>query len=141
MTTTGLSKVQEQRVFNSEEVEKLRELLGTLEKPSGACSLAFSGKSSSFGLNVSDKSLICSWIIDFRATDHMTHSSQHFITYTPCPSNRKIVVADGSLTTVASLGNIQITPSFVLKNVLHVPKLSTNLVSIQKLPQDTIICL
>ena len=40
------------------------------------------------------------------------------------------------MTTVASLGHIQISSLLVLKNVLNVPKLSTNLVSIQKLTQD-----
>ena len=66
----------------------------------------------------------------------MTNSSLQFKTYTPCPSNRKILVADGSLTTVAGLGDIQITSQLTLKNVLHVPKLSTNLLSIQKLTHD-----
>ena len=33
-------------------------------------------------------------------------------------------------------GDVQVNPNLVLKNVLHVPYLSTNLVSIQKLTQD-----
>ena len=66
----------------------------------------------------------------------MTHLSNKFSTYSPCPSNRKIVTADGSLITVAGLGDVKITPLVTLKNVLHVPKLSTNLVSIQKLTKD-----
>ena len=68
----------------------------------------------------------------------MTHSSNQFKTYTPCPSNRKIVLADGTTTTVAGVGDVQVNPDLVLKNVLHVPRLSTNLVSIQKLTQDLI---
>lgn len=66
----------------------------------------------------------------------MTHSSQNFSTYRPCPSTRKITTADGSLITVTGLGNIPINPCIALKNVLHVPKLSTNLISIKKLTQD-----
>ena len=76
------------------------------------------------------------WILDSGATDHMTHNPNHFKTYLPCPCNRKIVVADGTTTTVASIGDVQVTSNLVLKNVLHVPHLSTNLVSKQKLTQD-----
>ena len=70
------------------------------------------------------------------AIDHMTYSSLLFSTYNPCLSNRKISIAIGSLTTVAGLEDIQVTPSFVLKYVLHVPKLAINLVSIQKITKD-----
>src|ERR1051325_3805765 len=38
--------------------------------------------------------------------------------------------------TAAGQGEVQINPSITLKNVLHVPKLSTNLISIQKLTKD-----
>ena len=58
------------------------------------------------------------------------------VTYLPCPSNRKIVVANGTTTTVAGIGDVQVTSNMVLKNVLHVPQLSNNDVSIQKLTQD-----
>ncbi|KAL6347733.1 hypothetical protein AAG906_026262 [Vitis piasezkii] len=66
----------------------------------------------------------------------MTSKSQLFHTYTPSPSNKKIAVVNGSLATVAGFRDIYITPTLILKNVLHVPKLSTNLVSIQKLNHD-----
>jgi hypothetical protein len=71
--------------------------------------------------------------MDSGAIDHMTYSLNGFSTYLPCPSSRKIATADGSLTTIAGVGNVKIGPSLILKNVLHVPRLSTNLVSIQKL--------
>ena len=126
---------QEQAVnqmeFNKEEIEKLRGLLGSLEKTGGSlektggtCSLAFSGKfSTSQGLHVSDKVIQELWVIDSGATDHMTHSSLHFCTYSPCPSNRKITVADGSLITVAGLGNIQLSPFITLKKCVACPKI------------------
>ena len=109
-------------------------MLGTLEKPSGACSLALASKSLiSHALSASNINFPNSWIIDSKATEHMTNSSLKFSTYSPCPSNKKIALVDGSLTIVAGKGEIKIHPSLVLKNVLHVPKLSTNLVSIHKL--------
>ena len=103
----------------------------------GMCSLTLSGENLiSLGLNSSSNEFRNAWILNSGATDHMTHNPNQFKTYLPCPSNRKIVVADGTTTTVASIGDVQVTSNLVLKNVLHVPQLSTNLVSIQKLTQD-----
>ena len=95
-----------------------------------------SAPSFSFCINASNKVYEDSWVIDSGATDHMTPKSQLFHTYTPSPSNKKIAVANGSLATVASFGDIYITPTLILKNVPHVPKMSANLVSIQKLTHD-----
>ena len=66
----------------------------------------------------------------------MTFESSLFITYSACPRTRKVVTADGSLATVAGIGDVQINSSLTLKNVLHVPKLSSNLISIHKLTHD-----
>ena len=66
----------------------------------------------------------------------MTYNPNQFKTYLSCPSNRKIDVAEVTTTTVAGIGDVQVTSNLVLKNVLHVPQLSINLVSIQKLTQD-----
>ena len=41
---TNQSEGQEKGGLNMEEVEKLRSLIGSLDKPSSACSLALSGK-------------------------------------------------------------------------------------------------
>ena len=111
--------------------------MGTLEKPSGTCSLVLSSKFPiSIGLKVSDETFVKSWVIDSNATNHITHSSLQFKNYNPCPSSGKIVIADGSLKTVVGVRDVQISPTLTLRNVLHVPKLSTNLVSIQKLTKD-----
>ena len=69
----------------------------------------------------------------------MTPKSQIFHTYTLSLSNKKIIVVNGSLATVTGFRDIYITPTLILKNVLHVPKLSTSLVSIQKLIYDMIL--
>ena len=132
-------KSHEPDKLNREEIEKLKSLLGALEKPpeTGTCSLAFKSKFSSlYALNVSCTTFPNSWVIDSGATDHMTHSSHKFITYDPCLSNRKISTADGSLSTIAGQGNVLINQALTLKNVLHVPNLSTNLLSIHKLTKD-----
>ena len=90
----------------------------------------------SISLYASDTSYDKPWIIDSGATDPMTSESSLFITYSPCPSTRKVTTAKGSLTTIASIGDVQINSSLTLKNVLHVPKLSSNLISIHKLTHD-----
>ena len=76
------------------------------------------------------------WIIDFGATDHMTSCAKLFSSYTPSPGNVKVKIADGSLSTVAGTGSIEIYPNIVLNLVLHVLKLSYNLISISKLTRD-----
>ena len=45
-------------------------------------------------------------------------------------------MVDGSLTTIVGVGDVQISSTLKLRNMLHVSKLSTNLVSIRKLTQD-----
>ena len=40
-------------------------------------------------------SFLGSWVIDSGATDHMTHSTQKFSTYNPCPSNKNIATVVG----------------------------------------------
>ena len=93
--------------FNSEEIEKLRSLLGSLDKPTGTCSLALLGTPSFFFcINVSHRVYDDYWIIDFGAIDHMTSKSQLFHIYTPSPSNKKIAMTNDSLTTVAGFGDI-----------------------------------
>ena len=79
---------------------------------------------------------IGSWIIDSGAKYHMTKSSYDFVSYNPCPSNKKISTADGTVITVAGWGDVVINLKFVLKNVFHVPKFSVNLVSVHKLTKD-----
>ncbi|KAF7808357.1 Retrovirus-related Pol polyprotein from transposon TNT 1-94 [Senna tora] len=52
-------------------------------------------------------------------------------------STRKITIADESVTTVAGQGNVCLNNHIILKDVLHVPKLCTNLISVHKLTVDS----
>ena len=102
----------------------------------GMCSLTLLGEALvSLELNAPNNEFRNAWILDSGAIDHMTHNPNQFKTYLPYPRNRRIVVADGTTITMASIGDVQVTSNLVLKNV-HVPQLSTNIVSIQKLTQD-----
>src|SRR4051812_14758705 len=124
--------------FNPEEITKLRELLDSLGKPTntGSSSMALSGSSHPYALSVIQSTEKETWIVDSGATNHMTHSSTEFISYTPCPSNKKIVTADGTFITVAGKGDIPLSQNLILRDVLHVPKLSAKLLSIHKLTTD-----
>ena len=77
------------------------------------------------------------WIIDSRASDHMTNSFKLFQSYTPCLGNRKVKITDGSFSTIAGKGLIQISEKINMKSVLHVPKLTCNLLSVSKLSKDS----
>jgi len=107
--------------LNQDKVEQMRSFLNKLDKSLASCSLAHSGmfgKFPSFGLNASDKNYNPYWIQDFGATDHMTPLPKHFSSYIPCPSNKKISTADGSLMIVAGQGEVQISPSITLNCLL-----------------------
>ncbi|KAI5385309.1 hypothetical protein KIW84_072057 [Lathyrus oleraceus] len=93
------------------------------------------GKNSSFlALNASYSKDI--WIIDSGATDHMTPYMSYLSSYSPLPNKCHITVAIGSQTPIFGFGNIRLSPSLHLNHVLHVPKLSNNLLSTHKLTKD-----
>lgn len=66
----------------------------------------------------------------------LTGSSQLFSSYSPYAGNKKIKIADESLSIVADMGSIVISPTLTLYKVLHVPNLSCNLLSISKITSD-----
>ncbi|KZV49361.1 hypothetical protein F511_10901 [Dorcoceras hygrometricum] len=80
------------------------------------------------------------WIVDSGATDHMTGSYGLFSSYAPCAGNKKIRIADGSLSPIAGIGSITISKTLTLHDVLHVPNLSCNLLSVSKLTTDLKCC-
>ncbi|KAL0557269.1 hypothetical protein IC582_005795 [Cucumis melo] len=76
------------------------------------------------------------WILDSGATDHLTGFSKHFVSYTLCADNEKIQIADDFLAPIAGKGQIVLFDGFSLQNVLHVPKLAYNLLSISKITRE-----
>lgn len=66
----------------------------------------------------------------------MTGNSGLYSTYKPYARNRKVKIADGSLSAIVGTGDIVISPSLTLPKVLHVPNLLGNLISISKLTRD-----
>ena len=76
------------------------------------------------------------WIIDSRASDHITGDGTIFHEYNPCNEKYTVKIADGSLSKVVGIGSIRVTNDLNLNSVLHVPNLDCNLLSISKLTRD-----
>ena len=66
------------------------------------------------------------WILD----------SEHFVSYISCSRNEKIRIADGSLPLIAEKGKVSPFDGLSLHNVLHVPQISYNLMSISKITRE-----
>lgn len=79
------------------------------------------------------------WYLDSAATHHITNNLSNMHLYQPYHSNDQVMVGNGAnLPIQNSVKGILPTPShsFCLNQVLHVPTLTTNLVSVQKFTKD-----
>ena len=61
------------------------------------------------------------WIVDSGASDHMTGNSTLFSTYSPCPGNYKVSIANGERAVVAGQGTIKISNAFMLEKCVTCP--------------------
>jgi len=79
------------------------------------------------------------WIVDLGATQHMTFEQKWFATY-ECISPRRVFMGDDTILEAISKGNIKATMQVggelthtTITQVLHVPKMKNNLISVSKL--------
>jgi hypothetical protein len=79
------------------------------------------------------------WIVDLGATQHMTFEQEWFITY-ECISPRRVFMGDDTVLEAIGKGSIKATmqvggqlPHTTITQVLHVPKMKNNLISVNKL--------
>ena len=63
-----------------------------------------------------------SWIVDSGASKHMTPDPTLFKTYKPMSGREKVQTADGSLCSIAGVGDVTCTPDLQLSSVFHVSK-------------------
>ena len=68
-----------------------------------------------------------SWIIDTGASDHMTFDFKLFSNTTSLSNPVNVTLPDGSLKPVTLVGDIQLSPTLLLHNVLFVPDFKYNL--------------
>ncbi|RDX63300.1 hypothetical protein CR513_58286, partial [Mucuna pruriens] len=102
---------QDIQAFSKEEIDRLLALLNSTSKPLGSCGLTMNGKSS---FNISNSVPQSIWILDSRATDHMTSFPSHFTSYLKVPKRQLITVANGDHVPIAGSGNVQLHSSLIL---------------------------
>ena len=66
----------------------------------------------------------------------MTSHSNFFSNYTILSGRPKVKVANGTFSSIIGQGIDSITSSLTLQNVLHIPNLSCNLLSVSKITKD-----
>ena len=134
--TKSPKTITEASPFNKEQLKHLYWLFNQAPFSNSllSCSLVRTSKSLS-ALSVHSENCTL-WIINSGAFDHMRSLSNLFSTYSPCPSNQKIKIADGSFSFIVGKGSTPISKILTLESVLHVLNLSFNLLSISKLPRD-----
>jgi len=76
------------------------------------------------------------WVVDSRATDHMIHNITFFDSYKPTLGNQKITIVNDFATNIVGQESLHPTPTTPLKNIFHIPKLSTNLISIHIIAKE-----
>ena len=85
--------------FTTEQMEHLLALLkSNLTSSTSSVSLAHTGNEL-YVLSCRFKST--PWIIDSGAFDHMTNSLNMFESYSPCPGNKKVWIADDNFSPIA----------------------------------------
>lgn len=81
-----------------------------------------------------------SWYPNTAATNHITSELSHFnVTATPYGDSDHIRTSDGTPLSIANIGDSTFSTqshSFILRNLLHVPSITKNLISIQKFCLD-----
>ncbi|RVW61484.1 Retrovirus-related Pol polyprotein from transposon RE2 [Vitis vinifera] len=131
--------------FNKEQMEMLQKLLSPLlsvqsQTSSSSNQVIGSGtlahKGNFLSVFTAGKKRKKPWIVDSGASDHMTGDATIFDTYSSCPNNLTVRIADGSLSKVAGTGSVVLSRDLTLNSVLLVPNLDCNLLSISKLTKE-----
>ncbi|GAV76357.1 hypothetical protein CFOL_v3_19832 [Cephalotus follicularis] len=91
---------------------------------------------SSMGLSGKPHVLSTKWYFDFGASHHMTRNAKNLVSFDVTPSVPTVSTAEGQNMLVHAMGSLPCfisQPSLRLSNVLYIPQLSTNLLSVGQL--------
>ena len=119
------------------EIQKyIQEEMSKILQKMSSTSLVKSGESFAFTTYSGTTPMNNNWILDTGATDHMSPHKSIFQTYTQVDKNHRVFTTNGGVLMVGGKGTI-ILKGITLKNVLHVPDLKANLMSLAQLVIDT----
>ncbi|KAJ9538664.1 hypothetical protein OSB04_031397 [Centaurea solstitialis] len=76
------------------------------------------------------------WFVNSGATDHMTASSETISNASSVPGTASVMFGSGHYLPVSHKGHASLSPNLLLKDVLVVPRITKNLLSISKLTKD-----
>ena len=80
-----------------------------------------------------------SWVLDIGATHHLTSDLNNLTIHNPFTGGDKVIVRDGKGLSIANIGKFYLASSsgsLVFNDVLHIPFITTNLVSVQRFCSD-----
>uniref|UniRef100_A0A803NGE1 Retrovirus-related Pol polyprotein from transposon TNT 1-94 n=1 Tax=Cannabis sativa TaxID=3483 RepID=A0A803NGE1_CANSA len=89
----------------------------------------------------SNTDISTAWYLDNGATHHMTNDAENLTTATDYKGKAKVVVGNGSSLSIHHLGTSSVptilpNQSLLLQDILHVPNVTKNLLSISKFTKD-----
>jgi hypothetical protein len=76
------------------------------------------------------------WFVDTGATDHMTTSPTNLQQSVPFSGDSKVMFGNGNHLPISHVGHTTLHNNICLNDILVVPKLTNNLLSVSKLTQD-----
>ena len=79
------------------------------------------------------------WFVDSRATDHICYDKDSITIYHSLDSPKPIYLGDSSVVNTDGVGSIRISDRVSLYNFLHDPDLDINLLSVDKVPQQSCV--
>lgn len=80
------------------------------------------------------------WYPESGASNHITNDLAHLSVSSPCSADSKVLVGNGSGLSVQHIGSSKLVApnnnSFLLNNLLHVPSITKNLISVSQFTRD-----
>ena len=113
----------------------LKEKIKKLEAMFASTSMAHANEYTAL-LSTHTSTIDLEWIFNSRATHHMTPNKSKFIPLSMCDTPRRVLIAGTQILHVDGIGDVEINVVGILKNVLHVPNLSAQLMSSLKFSTD-----
>lgn len=123
-------------LLSREEVKAFHRFVAQLDSPATSNSMFDHSGISMPVLDASISARSSFWVIDSRASQHMTSMSSLFSFYHVCLGRDKVRIADGSYSSIASKCDIVASPSLHLSSVFHILNFSLNPLSINHITKS-----